>query len=83
MNGIGVVSGLHSILAKKGIDAKKVHPWFFPTPKQYSLILENVGFQKPDTAYLFPRPTPLPKNKGIKGWLEVSEKKEENAIAKN
>ncbi|PWN32795.1 S-adenosyl-L-methionine-dependent methyltransferase [Meira miltonrushii] len=71
MNAIGVVSGLHSILAKKGVDAKSVHPWYFPTPKQYSIILQNAGFQSPDTAYLFPRPTPLPKGSGIKGWLKT------------
>lgn len=75
MNGMAVRSALHSFLAKKGVNASQVDPWYFPTPKAYSTILQNAGFEKPETAYLFPRPTPLPKGSGLKGWLKVSKKK--------
>lgn len=46
-------------------------PWFFPTVKQYSAMLEAHGFQV-DEITTFYRPTPLPQ--AMRGWLEVMRK---------
>lgn len=70
LNVVGVRSTLHSCLAKRNIDASKLDPWYFPTPSSYSKLLEQVGL-RPTVAYLFPRPTPLPRESGLLGWLEV------------
>lgn len=44
MNMIGVRSVLHTVLGEYGVDAAAVDPWFFPTPAQYSAILQAAGF---------------------------------------
>lgn len=70
MNCIGVRSALHSALSKYGVDPNMVDPWFFPTPNQYATLLEQKGFAVQSIS-LIPRPTPLPRHKGLFGWLEV------------
>lgn len=70
LNVVGVRSTIYSCLAKRKIDASKLDPWYFPTPSSYSKLLEQVGL-RPTVAYLFPRPTPLPRQSGLLGWLEV------------
>ena len=45
MNLIGVRSVLHTVLDEHGVDAAAVDPWFFPTPAQYSAILQAAGFR--------------------------------------
>ncbi|GAA5988545.1 hypothetical protein JCM10908_003615 [Rhodotorula pacifica] len=69
MNMIGVRSVLHTVLAENGVDAAAVDPWFFPTPAQYSAILEEAGFRV-EYCELIPRPTPLPES-GLAGWLDT------------
>jgi len=46
-------------LARRGIDADALNPWYFPTAEEYRDRLEANGF-KVDSIRLFPRPTPLP-----------------------
>ncbi len=63
-----VVGALTTALAKRGIDAASVNPWYFPTVEDYRERLTRCGFGVDDIA-LIPRPTRLPGD--IAGWLET------------
>ena len=63
-----IATALHSALARRGIDAAAVNPWYFPKPEAYRQRLERQGFTV-SSLTLFPRPTPLPGD--IIGWLET------------
>jgi trans-aconitate methyltransferase len=63
-----IETALHTVLARRGIDAAVVNPWYYPTPEEYTRRLEARGFQVKSMA-LIPRPTPLPGD--ISGWLET------------
>src|SRR5215831_6716682 len=63
-----VMAALQAALAKRGIDAQRFNPWFFPTTAEYRRRLEAHGFVV-DTITLFPRPTPL--SGDLTGWLET------------
>ncbi len=53
-------------LKQRGYDGEAADPWYFPTPQEYSALLEKAGFEVLYIA-LIPRPTPLPGD--IIGWL--------------
>ncbi|MGB0387272.1 MAG: methyltransferase domain-containing protein [Ardenticatenaceae bacterium] len=61
-------NALHEALKRRGMDAKTVDPWYFPTPAEYTSRLEAQGFQV-TWMRLIPRPTPLPGD--ITGWLDT------------
>jgi trans-aconitate methyltransferase len=63
-----IVAALSDALARRGIDAARVHPWYFPTVADYRARLERRGFVVTSIA-LIPRPTPLPGD--VTGWLET------------
>lgn len=63
-----VVTALTAVLARRGIDATELHPWYFPTPGDYTEHLERGGFVV-KTMDHFPRPTPLPG--ALAAWLET------------
>lgn len=62
------VVALHVAANEFGLDAKALHPWYFPSPAEQADRLEVAGFrvQKMD---LIPRPTPLPT--GMLGWMRT------------
>ncbi|KAG8851793.1 hypothetical protein FRB96_009068 [Tulasnella sp. 330] len=55
----GLRSALHIVLESKGMDAKSLDPWFFPSVQEYKTLLEKGGFQVTHIS-LNPRITPLP-----------------------
>jgi len=59
---------LHAALARRGVDAAAVDPWYFPTVEDYEARLARVGFQV-RSAVLVPRPTPLPGS--LADWLDT------------
>lgn len=61
-------SALHTGLRRRGIDPSSVDPWFYPSPQEYTELLNRHGFRV-DYIELIPRPTLLPGD--ILGWLEV------------
>jgi SAM-dependent methyltransferase len=63
-----IEAALLAALARRGIDGRAVHPWYFPTVEDYGARLEAAGFAI-DYIALIPRPTPLPGD--ITGWLET------------
>ena len=67
-NVAAIVAGLEKVLGRRGIDAKALNPWYFPTPDAYARKLEAAGFRLAEIG-LHPRPTPLPGD--IAGWLET------------
>jgi trans-aconitate methyltransferase len=72
MGGHGCIAAITvaivAVMARYGVDAKPLLPWYFPTVDDYRQRLEKQGFTV-DYIELIPRPTPLPTN--MAGWLEV------------
>ena len=50
---------LIAALKDRGLEGDAADPWYFPTPEDYTTLLEAHGFVV-DSAVLIPRPTPLP-----------------------
>jgi len=63
-----IVAALERVLGRRGVNARAVNPWYFPTPEEYGRKLEAAGFRVAEIG-LHPRPTPLPGD--ITGWLET------------
>ena len=55
-------------LSQRGVDARTLDPWYFPTAEAYGARLETHGFRI-DSISLFPRPTPLPSD--IRSWVRL------------
>ena len=54
-----IKAALIAALDARGLDGEGANPWYFPTPAEYTSLLEAHGFVV-DSAVLIPRPTPLP-----------------------
>lgn len=65
-NVAAIVTALRAVAARRGASADEAALWFFPSPSEYRIILEEHGF-KVARIGLFPRPTPL--DTGMKAWL--------------
>lgn len=61
-------SALTAALERRGLDARSVDPWYFPTDLEYAKKLKAHGFTVRFIT-LFPRPTPLPGEAAA--WLET------------
>jgi len=61
---------LAGVLRRWGFDAYSMDNNFFPTPDHYRSRLAAAGFTI-DQIALIPRPTPLPPQSGMRGWLET------------
>ena len=72
LGGHGNIAALLKAMAEVFAENKDfgefIHPWFFPSPKDYQHLLEQHGFEV-KTIILTPRPTPL--NSGLGKWLEI------------
>jgi trans-aconitate methyltransferase len=63
-----VVEALEAALARRGIDARRVNPWYFASAGEYRVRLEACGFEV-DSIALIERPTPLPGH--LADWLQT------------
>lgn len=63
-----VVVALTAVLARRGIDAARVNPFYFPTAEAYRTRLAASGFAIEEIA-IIPRPTVLPTH--IEPWLDA------------
>jgi len=63
-----IVSALEAALARRGLDAAAINPWFFPTAEDYRQRLEACRFSV-EGMVVFPRPIPLPGD--MAAWLET------------
>jgi trans-aconitate methyltransferase len=65
-NVASIVVAFHAVLARRGIDASALSPWYFPTAEEYAAKLEAAGFTI-DTIASHTRATALPTD--MDGWL--------------
>jgi SAM-dependent methyltransferase len=66
-NTAAIIVALAAILARRGLDAHRLSPWYFPSAAAYRKKLEGAGFSVTDIG-IFPRPTVLAS--GIEAWLD-------------
>lgn len=59
---------LIAVLERHGYDGRGAVPWFFPSPAEYSGLLQAGGFAV-RSIELIPRPTPIPGH--VTGWLDT------------
>ena len=67
-NVASIRGAIHVALSKRGVDASKANPWFFPTRADYQGRLEAAGFTV-ERIEAFNRPTALPGD--VSGWLQT------------
>ena len=67
-NVAAIVTAMTAVATMRDGDATLAHPWYFPTPDEYSAVLEGAGFEV-ERVELIPRPTPLPT--GMRAWLAI------------
>jgi trans-aconitate methyltransferase len=66
-NTAAIIVAMAAVLARRGIDAHRLSPWYFPSAAAYRTKLEGAGFTITDIG-IFPRPTVLAS--GIEAWLD-------------
>jgi SAM-dependent methyltransferase len=66
-NTAAIIVALAAVLARRGLDAQRLSPWYFPSEAAYRNKLEVAGFTVTDIG-IFPRPTVLAS--GIEAWLD-------------
>ena len=67
-NTAAIIVALSAVLARRGLDAHGLSPWYFPSAAAYRDKLEAAGFAVDDIA-IFPRRRPLPT--GLEAWLDA------------
>jgi trans-aconitate methyltransferase len=67
-NTAAIMVALRAVLARRGLDAQRLSPWWFPSAAAYRAKLEAAGFTV-DEIRIVPRPTPLPA--GLEAWLDA------------
>jgi len=67
-NTAAVIVALSAVLARRGLDANRLSPWYFPSAEAYRAKLEAAGFTVEEIR-IVPRPTPLPA--GLEAWLDT------------
>lgn len=67
-NTAAIMVAIRAVMARRGIDAGRLSPWWFPSADAYRAKLEAAGFTVDDIR-IVPRPTPLPA--GLEAWLDT------------
>jgi trans-aconitate methyltransferase len=66
-NTAAIMTALRAVLARRGIEALSLSPWYFPSAAAYRAKLEAAGFRVDEIA-IIPRPTPI--EAGLRAWLD-------------
>jgi SAM-dependent methyltransferase len=66
-NTAAIMVALRAVLGRRGLDAGRLSPWYFPSDSAYRKKLEAAGFAVMEIG-IFPRPTVLAS--GIAAWLD-------------
>jgi len=66
-NTAAVLVAISAVLARRGLDAMGLSPWYFPSAGAYGSKLEAAGFAVAEIG-IFPRPTVV--ESGIEAWLD-------------
>jgi trans-aconitate methyltransferase len=67
-NTAAILVALSAVLGRRGLDAHRLSPWYFPSADAYRRKLEDAGFTVEEIA-IVPRPTILPT--GVEAWLDT------------
>jgi SAM-dependent methyltransferase len=67
-NTAAIIVALSAVLARRGLDAHRLNPWYFPSAEAYRKKLEVAGFRAEEIA-IVTRPTILPA--GLEAWLDT------------
>jgi SAM-dependent methyltransferase len=67
-NTAAIAVALSAVLARRGLDAQRLSPWYFRSADAYRKKLEPAHFSVEEIA-IIPRPTVLPT--GIEAWLDT------------
>ena len=67
-NTAAIIVALSAVLGRRGLDAHRLSPWYFPSADAYRRKLEDAGFTVEEIA-IVPRPTILPT--GVEAWLDT------------
>ena len=67
-NTAAIMVAIRAVLARRGLDAQRLSPWWFPSAAAYRARLEAAGFAVDEIA-IVPRPTPL--SAGLEAWLDA------------
>jgi trans-aconitate methyltransferase len=67
-NTAAILTAMRAVLARRGIEALSLSPWYFPSAAAYQQKLEAAGFKVEEIA-IIPRPTPL--EAGLDAWLDA------------
>jgi len=67
-NTAAIIVALSAVLGRRGLEAHRLSPWYFPSAAAYREKLEAVGFTVEELR-IVPRPTTLPTS--IEPWLET------------
>lgn len=67
-NVVKILGVMDEVLSARGYPGLQDHPWYFPSPEEYTAHLQAAGFEV-DSIMLVPRPTRLPGDIG--GWLDT------------
>ncbi|MGA8383399.1 MAG: methyltransferase domain-containing protein [Stellaceae bacterium] len=67
-NTAAIMVAIRAVLARRGLDAQRLSPWWFPSAAAYRARLEAAGFAVDEIA-IIPRPTPL--SAGLDAWLDA------------
>jgi SAM-dependent methyltransferase len=67
-NTAAIMVAIAAILGRRGLDARRLSPWHFPSAAAWRGELEAAGFAV-DEIRCVPRPTPLPA--GLDAWLDT------------
>lgn len=71
---------IHACLRDRGIEPWSVDPWFYPSPEEYTELLNRSGFTV-EYIELIPRPTKLPGD--LRDWLELFAQPFSKALTEN
>lgn len=67
-NTAAIQVAFRAVLAKRGLEALSLSPWYFPSAAAYRAKLEAAGFRVDEIA-IIPRPTPV--EAGLGAWLDA------------
>ena len=67
-NTAAIIVALSAVLARRGLDAHRLSPWYFPSAAAYRNKLAEAGFAVAEIR-IIPRPTVLPTS--IEPWLDT------------
>ena len=67
-NTAAIMVAMRAVCGRRGVDAERRSPWYFPSAAAWRKKLEAAGFAV-DAIGLIPRPTSLPA--GIEAWLDT------------